>query len=282
MWLRPRCRSRARRPRLAARRRLRGCRGPTPGPPGPKKFKTVLDCGLFHTFDSDERRHPPANLASMTVRGGNLYMLCFSDAGPDCGPASRQSGGIEVSVQTQQRLERVPPSVRIGPDEVRRAGCTGLAGENRADLGHRIEAGQRSNYGTPSYCNGDRHLLSGFAAHLFDQPAPAPGFGDGGCLRRFFRNSPLPRWEGRAVVSGKRAPQARWATNEVWMCHPARTDGRSRAYAHAGRPPPVRARRPRQASPAWPRVAHDDSGGRRVTVAHRSPRVLTSAHRGDR
>jgi SAM-dependent methyltransferase len=50
-------------------------------------FETVLDCGLFHTFDSDERRDYAASLASVTSRGGNLYVLCFSDVGPDaCGP----------------------------------------------------------------------------------------------------------------------------------------------------------------------------------------------------
>jgi SAM-dependent methyltransferase len=50
-------------------------------------FETVLDCGLFHTFESDERRDYVASLASVTVRGGNLYVLCFSDIGPDaCGP----------------------------------------------------------------------------------------------------------------------------------------------------------------------------------------------------
>lgn len=46
-------------------------------------FETVLDCGLFHTFDSDERRGYVRSLASVTGRGGNLYVLCFSDVGPD-------------------------------------------------------------------------------------------------------------------------------------------------------------------------------------------------------
>jgi hypothetical protein len=49
-------------------------------------FETVLDCGLFHTFDSGERRVYVANLASVTSRGANLYVLCFSDVGPDAGP----------------------------------------------------------------------------------------------------------------------------------------------------------------------------------------------------
>jgi SAM-dependent methyltransferase len=49
-------------------------------------FETVLDCGLFHTFDGDERRDYVAGLAAVTRRGGHLYVLCFSDVGPDTGP----------------------------------------------------------------------------------------------------------------------------------------------------------------------------------------------------
>lgn len=51
-----------------------------------RMFETVLDCGLFHTFDSDERRDYVASLASVTSPGGRLYVLCFSDVGPDTGP----------------------------------------------------------------------------------------------------------------------------------------------------------------------------------------------------
>jgi SAM-dependent methyltransferase len=51
-----------------------------------RSFETVLDCGLFHTFDSDERPRYVASLASVTEHAGTLYVLCFSDAGPDTGP----------------------------------------------------------------------------------------------------------------------------------------------------------------------------------------------------
>jgi hypothetical protein len=52
-----------------------------------RAFETVLDCGLFHTFDSDERRAYAESLAAVTSRGGHLYVLCFSDVGPGtCGP----------------------------------------------------------------------------------------------------------------------------------------------------------------------------------------------------
>jgi len=51
-----------------------------------RKFQTVLDCGLFHAFDGAERPEYVASLASVTERGGILYVLCFSDAVPDTGP----------------------------------------------------------------------------------------------------------------------------------------------------------------------------------------------------
>jgi SAM-dependent methyltransferase len=51
-----------------------------------RRFETVLDCGLFHTFDGDERPGYLASLASAIVRGGTLHVLCFSDEGPGTGP----------------------------------------------------------------------------------------------------------------------------------------------------------------------------------------------------
>ena len=44
-------------------------------------FDTVMDCGLFHSFDRDERPDYIASLASVTGRGAVLYVLCFSDVG---------------------------------------------------------------------------------------------------------------------------------------------------------------------------------------------------------
>lgn len=51
-----------------------------------RMFDAVLDCGLFHTFDGEERPRYAASLASVTKRNGTLYVLCFSDVGPDTGP----------------------------------------------------------------------------------------------------------------------------------------------------------------------------------------------------
>jgi hypothetical protein len=73
-----------------------------------------LDCGLFHTFDSDERRDYVASLASVTSRGGDLYVLCCSDVGPS-GPhpssqeelraAFKRSGGWSVASVSPDRIQ---------------------------------------------------------------------------------------------------------------------------------------------------------------------------------
>lgn len=51
-----------------------------------RMFQTVLDCGLFHTFDPDERRRYVVSLASVVEDGGTVFVLCFSDEGPETGP----------------------------------------------------------------------------------------------------------------------------------------------------------------------------------------------------
>lgn len=51
-----------------------------------RTFATVLDCGLFHTFDDEERRRYVASLASVTEHRGMLYVLCFRQGGLNGGP----------------------------------------------------------------------------------------------------------------------------------------------------------------------------------------------------
>ena len=80
-----------------------------------RMFETVLDCGLFHSFDGDERRGYVASLASVTEPGATLYVLCFSDVGPDTGPhpvsqeelraAFNRSNGWKVTAIEPSRVE---------------------------------------------------------------------------------------------------------------------------------------------------------------------------------
>jgi SAM-dependent methyltransferase len=52
-----------------------------------KQFNTVLDSGLFHIFDDDDRRSYVENLKAITVPGAFYFMLCFSEHQPgDFGP----------------------------------------------------------------------------------------------------------------------------------------------------------------------------------------------------
>ena len=45
-------------------------------------FDTVIDSGLFHVFDDDDRARYVASLASVLRSGGHLYLMCFSDRQP--------------------------------------------------------------------------------------------------------------------------------------------------------------------------------------------------------
>ena len=45
-------------------------------------FDTVIDSGLFHTFDDDGRARYVASLATVLRPGGRCYLMCFSDRQP--------------------------------------------------------------------------------------------------------------------------------------------------------------------------------------------------------
>ena len=62
-----------------------------------RMFDTVLDCGLFHTFNAGERPEYVASLASVARRNGTLYVLCFSDDGPDTGPHPVSQNDLRVA-----------------------------------------------------------------------------------------------------------------------------------------------------------------------------------------
>jgi SAM-dependent methyltransferase len=76
-----------------------------------RRFATVLDCGLFHTFDGDERPGYVASLASVTSSDGTLYVLCFRDDGPDPGPhpVSRQELRAAFNPGTGWKIATIEP-----------------------------------------------------------------------------------------------------------------------------------------------------------------------------
>ena len=50
-------------------------------------FDTILDSGVFHVFDDEDRVRYVASLAAALRPGGHCYLMCFSDRQPgDAGP----------------------------------------------------------------------------------------------------------------------------------------------------------------------------------------------------
>ncbi|MCI4321120.1 MAG: class I SAM-dependent methyltransferase [Thermoplasmata archaeon] len=54
-----------------------------------RTFRTVLDSGLFHVFDDEERPRYAASLRAVLTPGGSAFLLCFSDAEPNWGGPRR-------------------------------------------------------------------------------------------------------------------------------------------------------------------------------------------------
>jgi SAM-dependent methyltransferase len=80
-----------------------------------RRFDTVLDCGLFHTFDRDERPAYVASLASAIKPGGTLYVLCFSDRGLDAGPHPVREDELRAAFSAKDGWS----VASISPDRVR-------------------------------------------------------------------------------------------------------------------------------------------------------------------
>jgi cyclopropane fatty-acyl-phospholipid synthase-like methyltransferase len=75
-------------------------------------FDTVLDCGLFHVFDDDERKRYVNSLAAVVPPGGRYHMLCFSDAQPgDWGPRRVTQDEIRAAFSEGWAVESVEPTV---------------------------------------------------------------------------------------------------------------------------------------------------------------------------
>lgn len=47
-----------------------------------QRFATVIDSGLFHVFTDDDRRRYVQGLTHVTLPGGRLFLMCFSDEEP--------------------------------------------------------------------------------------------------------------------------------------------------------------------------------------------------------
>ena len=77
-----------------------------------EQFDTVLDCGLFHVLDDDQRERYVKSLAAVVPPGGRYHMLCFSDHQPgDWGPRRVTKDEILAAFAEPWEVESIEPTV---------------------------------------------------------------------------------------------------------------------------------------------------------------------------
>lgn len=77
-----------------------------------EQFETVLDCGLFHVLDDDERESYVVSLTNVIPPGGRFHMLCFSDRQPgDWGPRRVTQDDIQAAFSAEWKIESIESAV---------------------------------------------------------------------------------------------------------------------------------------------------------------------------
>jgi ubiquinone/menaquinone biosynthesis C-methylase UbiE len=88
-----------------------------------EQFDTVLDCGLFHIFDDEDRSPFVESLARAVRPDGYYYMLCFSEEEPPgWGPRRVTQAEIHHAFAQGWDVESIEPTelhVTIRPEPVR-------------------------------------------------------------------------------------------------------------------------------------------------------------------
>jgi len=76
------------------------------------RWDTVLDCGVFHVFEDDDRAAYVRSLAAAIEPGGRYFMLCFSDRQPgDVGPRRVSQAEIRGAFADGWRIDSIEPAV---------------------------------------------------------------------------------------------------------------------------------------------------------------------------
>jgi cyclopropane fatty-acyl-phospholipid synthase-like methyltransferase len=75
------------------------------------QFDTVLDCGLFHVFDDQDRVRFVVSLRAVMAPGSTYYLLCFSDRQPgDWGPRRVRQEELRASFATGWQVVSIEPA----------------------------------------------------------------------------------------------------------------------------------------------------------------------------
>ena len=73
-----------------------------------EQYDTVIDSGLFHTFEDDDRARLVHSLRAAVAPGGHYFLLCFTDQQPgDWGPRRVSQDEIRASFADGWRVEKI-------------------------------------------------------------------------------------------------------------------------------------------------------------------------------
>ena len=81
-------------------------------------FDTVIDSGVFHIFDDEDRARYVASLASVVEPGGSLYLICFSEHQPGTsGPGRVRQDELRAAFRDGWNVtEIVPEKFEVNPE----------------------------------------------------------------------------------------------------------------------------------------------------------------------
>src|SRR5438132_9356833 len=83
-----------------------------------ERFDNVIDSGLFHVFDDEDRRRYVEGLASVLKPGGRLFLGCFSDEEPGTqGPRRVSKKELQDAFAAGWSIESIEPArAEVRPD----------------------------------------------------------------------------------------------------------------------------------------------------------------------
>ena len=83
-----------------------------------ERFDNVIDSGLFHVFDDQDRRSYVEGLATVLKSGGRLFLMCFSDEEPGTqGPRRVSKEELNNAFDQGWNIESIEPvQIEVRPD----------------------------------------------------------------------------------------------------------------------------------------------------------------------
>jgi len=84
----------------------------------PERFDGVIDSGLFHVLNDDDRRRYVEGLATVLKPGGRLFLMCFSDEEPGTqGPRRVSKEELHAAFAEGWVIESIEPTrAEVRPD----------------------------------------------------------------------------------------------------------------------------------------------------------------------